>query len=62
MINKNDILDVLHQVNDPELGVNIVDLGLVYTVAIENNSINITMTLTWFHITYIKNNRQCSLH
>lgn len=46
MINKDDILNLLRQVNDPELGVNIVDLGLVYNVVTDNDSINVTMTLT----------------
>jgi metal-sulfur cluster biosynthetic enzyme len=43
-----EIYKVLKQVIDPELLVNIVDLGLVYGVAINetNKSIGITMTLT----------------
>jgi metal-sulfur cluster biosynthetic enzyme len=32
MVQKKDILDKLAEVNDPELGMNIVDLGLVYDV------------------------------
>jgi len=31
---------------DPEIPVNIVDLGLVYECNIENNAVNIRMTLT----------------
>lgn len=39
--------ELLKDVIDPELGINIVDLGLVYGIAIdENNRIDIDMTLT----------------
>ena len=40
------ILEALKEVHDPELGINIVDLGLVYDVSIENDTVHITYTLT----------------
>ena len=41
------IYDALHNVYDPELGVNIVDLGLVYGVDVRPDGyITLTMTLT----------------
>lgn len=42
-----DILEALKDVIDPELGINIVDLGLVYGVTISpENAIRLNMTLT----------------
>ena len=41
-----EILETLKQVNDPELMVNIVDLGLIYNVSVNDNNIEIEMTLT----------------
>jgi len=46
MSNKEEILEVLKGVVDPEIGLNIVDLGLVYEVEINENEIEVTMTLT----------------
>lgn len=46
MVSEADILESLKQVIDPELGYNIVDLGLVYKVETAPASIRITMTLT----------------
>jgi len=40
------ILETLRQVIDPELGCNIVDLGLIYNVRIDGSTIVVVMTLT----------------
>ena len=46
MATKEEIFEVLKGVIDPEIGLNIVDLGLVYAVEITGNEISVTMTLT----------------
>ena len=43
---KERVLDALKNVHDPELGINIVDLGLVYGVELEGDTVHITYTLT----------------
>ncbi len=45
-ITEEEVLETLRQVIDPELGCNIVDLGLVYHVAIDEGKVRILMTLT----------------
>ncbi|MBC8495187.1 metal-sulfur cluster assembly factor [archaeon] len=46
MVNKEDVMKALKKVIDPELGINIVDLGLVYAVYIKNDMAEVKMTLT----------------
>jgi metal-sulfur cluster biosynthetic enzyme len=46
MNNVEQIREWLRQVYDPELGVNIVDLGLVYEIRDEPDSVYVRMTLT----------------
>lgn len=46
-VSGRDVLEALKDVIDPELGINIVDLGLVYGVQIgEDDSAIVEMTLT----------------
>ena len=40
------VYETLHQVIDPEIGVNIVDLGLIYGYAYAAAKLSVTMTLT----------------
>src|SRR5579871_989500 len=40
------LLETLKQVVDPELMINVVDLGLVYSVNQEDDKVNVEMTLT----------------
>lgn len=42
----DSVIEVLHTVHDPEIPVNIYELGLVYDVKVEEGKVNITMTLT----------------
>lgn len=46
MVNESEVLEALKDCFDPEIPVNIVDLGLVYDVDIVDKSVKITMTLT----------------
>ena len=45
---REQAIEALKNVSDPELGVNIVDLGLIYDLAFdeENDALVISMTLT----------------
>ncbi|MBF6209613.1 metal-sulfur cluster assembly factor [Nocardia puris] len=41
-----DIEEAMRDVVDPELGINVVDLGLVYGISVENEIAKLDMTLT----------------
>lgn len=45
-LTEDDVLDSLHFVLDPEVGINIVDLGLVYDVTLTGQRVEIVMTMT----------------
>ena len=45
-ISQQEVIDKILLINDPELGINIYDLGLIYELKINNNNIDVLMTLT----------------
>ena len=45
-LNKDKVIDALKEVYDPEIPVNIVDLGLIYDVDINGTDVDVKMTLT----------------
>jgi FeS assembly SUF system protein len=49
MVTKKAVLEVLKTCYDPEIPVNIVDLGLIYGLKINKGKIDIKMTLTSPH-------------
>ncbi len=46
MATKDQVYEALHDCYDPEIPVNIVDLGLIYDVEINEDKVNVKMTLT----------------
>ena len=46
VLNADAIRQALRQVKDPELDMNIVDLGLVYDIEVDDGLVRINMTLT----------------
>ncbi len=46
MVSEDDVTEALSNVIDPELGLDFVELGLVYDVEIDGATVNITFTLT----------------
>ncbi len=46
MVTREQIIEVLRQIYDPEIPVNIYDLGLVYGIEIKGDKVKIRMTLT----------------
>ncbi len=46
MTTEEEVLEVLRECYDPEIPINIVDLGLVYRVAIDGEKVSVEMTLT----------------
>ena len=46
MVSKEEVKEALKNVTDPEIGMNIVDLGLLYFIEIEDGNVKIEMTMT----------------
>lgn len=46
MVSKDEIVTVLKDCFDPEIPINIWDLGLVYDIKVDNENVGIKMTLT----------------
>ncbi len=46
MVTKEEILEQLKEVSDPEIGMDIVNLGLVYDIDINEDRVYIKMTMT----------------
>jgi len=43
---RKQIADILRHVDDPELGINIVDLGLIYGLRFADGDLTVTLTMT----------------
>ena len=46
LIDADAVRKTLRQVKDPEVGLNIIDLGLVYDVDVNEGDVHVRMTLT----------------
>jgi metal-sulfur cluster biosynthetic enzyme len=46
MIDQETLLSALRTVKDPELNVNVIDLGLVYSIQTHDDQVDVEMTLT----------------
>jgi metal-sulfur cluster biosynthetic enzyme len=46
ILNEQIVLDAMRQVIDPEIGCNVVDLGLIYNICITGTKVTVQMTLT----------------
>jgi metal-sulfur cluster biosynthetic enzyme len=45
-VTEEQVYAALYEVYDPELGINVVDLGLVYDVTVKESLVEVAMTMT----------------
>ena len=45
-LNNDTVMEALRDVFDPEIPVNVVDLGLIYSVEVSDGDVHVEMTLT----------------
>jgi len=45
-LEKDTVIDAMKQVYDPEIPINVVDLGLIYDVNVNDGNVHVLMTLT----------------
>ncbi|HJM12970.1 MAG TPA: iron-sulfur cluster assembly protein [Candidatus Thalassarchaeaceae archaeon] len=46
MVSESNVFDSLKDVEDPEMKMSVIDLGLIYSIRIDENHAEIDMTLT----------------
>ncbi len=46
MIDQETLIEALRKVKDPELNVNVVNLGLIYSIQTHEDQVEVEMTLT----------------
>jgi metal-sulfur cluster biosynthetic enzyme len=46
MLDQDTLISALRRVKDPELNVNVIDLGLVYSIQAHDDQVDVEMTLT----------------
>ena len=46
MVTRDDVVEALHGVEDPELGMDIVELGLMYDVEVDGPKVKVLYSLT----------------
>ena len=46
-ITTDEVMEIMKEVYDPEIPVNVVDLGLIYGIEVDDGNVDVRMTLTF---------------